>query len=180
MAEKKKKRSLNTFLILLAVLLVVSVVTWIANGQTYTGFDEETGEAVEMAVEGATLSDILMAPLNGWHDAGDVIGFVFCLGIFLSILTATGALETGIQVLVRALHGKELVLIWILMFLFSIGGTTYGMGEETVGFYILLAATMVAAGFDPLVGAATVLLGAGTGVLGSTLNPFATGAAVRG
>ncbi len=178
MAEKKKKRSLNTFLILLAVLLVVSIVTWIANGQTYTGFDEETGEAVEMAVEGASLSDILMAPLNGWHDAADVIGFVFCLGIFLSILNATGALETGIQVLVKKLKGKELVLIWILMFLFSVGGTTYGMGEETVGFYILLAATMMAAGFDPMVGAATVLLGAGSGVLGSTLNPFATGAAV--
>ena len=178
MAEKKKRRSLNTFVILLVVLLAVSIVTWIASGQTYTGFDEETGEAVEMAVQGASLSDILMAPLNGWHDAGDVIGFVFCLGIFLSILTATGALETGIQVLVKALHGKELVLIWILMFLFSIGGTTYGMGEETVGFYILLAATMMAAGFDPMVGAATVLLGAGSGVLGSTLNPFATGAAV--
>ena len=178
MAEKKKRRSLNTFVILLVVLLAVSIVTWIASGQTYTGFDEETGEAVEMAVQGASLSDILMAPLNGWHDAGDVIGFVFCRGIFLSILTATGALETGIQVLVKALHGKELVLVWILMFLFSIGGTTYGMGEETVGFYILLAATMVAAGFDPLVGAATVLLGAGSGVLGSTLNPFATGAAV--
>ncbi len=178
MAEKKKRRSLNTFVILLVVLLAVSIVTWIASGQTYTGFDEETGEAVEMAVQGASLSDILMAPLNGWHDAGDVIGFVFCLGIFLSILTATGALETGIQVLVKALHGKELVLVWILMFLFSIGGTTYGMGEETVGFYILLAATMMAAGFDPMVGAATVLLGAGSGVLGSTLNPFATGTAV--
>ena len=178
MAEKKKRRSLNTFVILLVVLLAVSIVTWVASGQTYTGFDEETGEAVEMAVQGASLSDILMAPLNGWHDAGDVIGFVFCLGIFLSILTATGALETGIQVLVKALHGKELVLVWILMFLFSIGGTTYGMGEETVGFYILLAATMMAAGFDPMVGAATVLLGAGSGVLGSTLNPFATGAAV--
>ena len=178
MAEKKKRRSLNTFVILLVVLLAVSIVTWIASGQTYTGFDEETGEAVEMAVQGASLSDILMAPLNGWHDAGAVIGFVFCLGIFLSILTATGALETGIQVLVKALHGKELVLVWILMFLFSIGGTTYGMGEETVGFYILLAATMMAAGFDPMVGAATVLLGAGSGVLGSTLNPFATGAAV--
>ena len=46
MAEKKKKRSLNTFVILLVVLLAVSVVTWLANGQTYTGFDEETGEAV--------------------------------------------------------------------------------------------------------------------------------------
>ncbi|MFC2629800.1 MAG: YfcC family protein, partial [Lancefieldella rimae] len=37
---------------------------------------------------------------------------------------------------------------------------------------------MTAAGMDPVVGAATVLLGAGSGVLGSTINPFATGAAV--
>lgn len=170
----KKKRSLNTFVILLAVLLVVSVCTWFVSGKTYT--DPESGEVVE--VVGASLSDILMAPIGGWHDAGDVIGFVFCLGVFLSLLSATGALETGIHVLVKKLHGKELVLIWVLMFLFSIGGTTFGMGEETVGFYILLAATMMAAGFDPLVGAATVLLGAGTGVLGSTINPFATGAAV--
>lgn len=174
MGNKKKRRSLSTFAILIAVLLLVSAATWLASGQTYT--DAETGEQV--AVVGASLSDILMAPIGGWHNAGDVIGFVFCLGAFLSILNATGALETGIHVLVKKLHGKELALVWILMFLFSVGGTTYGMGEETVGFYILLAATMMAAGFDPLVGAATVLLGAGSGVLGSTINPFATGAAV--
>lgn len=174
MGNKKKRRSISTFAILIVVLLLVSAATWLASGQTYT--DAETGEQV--AVVGAGLSDILMAPISGWHDAGDVIGFVFCLGAFLSILNATGALETGIHVLVKKLHGKELVLVWILMFLFSVGGTTYGMGEETVGFYILLAATMMAAGFDPLVGAATVLLGAGSGVLGSTINPFATGAAV--
>lgn len=66
----------------------------------------------------------------------------------------------------------------ILMFVFSIGGTTYGMCEETVPFYLLLAATMVAAGFDSVVGAATVLLGAGCGVLGSTVNSFAVGAVV--
>lgn len=172
--KKNKRRSISTFVILLCVLLVVSIATWIAQGNTYT--DVETGEVA--AVTAAGLSDILMAPINGWHDAGDVIGFVFCLGVFLSLMNATGALGTGIQVLVRKLHGKEMVLIWILMFLFSIGGTTYGMGEETVGFYILLAATMMAAGFDPLVGAATVLLGAGSGVLGSTINPFAIGAAV--
>lgn len=174
MAGTKKRRSVSTFAILIAILLVVSAVTWIAAGQTYT--DPDTGE--EAAVVGASFSDIVMAPINGWHNAGDVIGFVFCLGAFLAIVTATGALETGVQVLVKKLHGKEISLIWILMFVFSIGGTTYGMGEETVGFYILLATTMLAAGFDPLVGAATVLLGAGTGVLGSTINPFATGAAV--
>lgn len=172
--ENRKKRAISTFAILLCVLLVVAIATWITAGSEYT--DPETGEIA--TVSGASLSDILMAPINGWHDAGDVIGFVFCLGAFLAIVNATGALETGIHVLVKKLHGKELALIWILMFVFSIGGTTYGMGEETVGFYILLAATMMAAGFDPLVGAATVLLGAGSGVLGSTINPFATGAAV--
>ena len=175
-AKKKKKRALSTFGILLAVLLLVSIVTWIASGQTYTNPD--TGE--QAAVIGASLSQILMAPIAGWHAAGEVIAFVFCLGAFLSIVTATGALETGIQVLVKKLHGKEMILVWILMFVFSIGGTTYGMGEETVGFYILLASTMLAAGFDPVVGAATVLLGAGSGVIGSTINPFSTGAAVDG
>ena len=174
MSASKKRRSVSTFAILLCVLLLVAAATWLAQGRTYT--DPETGEAAEVVAVG--LSDILMAPINGWHDAGDVIGFVFCLGAFLSLVTATGALETGIQVLVKNLKGREMALIWILMFVFSIGGTTYGMGEETVGFYILLAATMMAAGFDPLVGAATVLLGAGSGVLGSTINPFATGAAV--
>ena len=57
-------------------------------------------------------------------------------------------------------------------------GTTYGFLEESVGFYVLIAATMFAAGLDPLVGVATILLGAGSGVLGSTINPFATGVAL--
>ena len=62
--------------------------------------------------------------------------------------------------------------------IFSIAGTTYGMLEETVGFYALLAAAMVMAGMDTVVSSAIVLLGAGSGVLGSTINPFAVGAAV--
>ena len=172
--KRNKRRQISTFAILLCVLLLVAIATWLTQGNVYT--DPETG--TERTVTGASLGEILMAPVNGWHDAGDVIAFVFCLGAFLSIVTATGALETGIHVLVRKLRGKEIALIWLLMFVFSVGGTTFGMGEESVGFYILLAATMLAAGFDPLVGAATVLLGAGSGVLGSTINPFATGAAV--
>ncbi len=172
MAEKQKKR-LGTYGILLLVLLFVAICTWLTNGKPYI-----TDEGAPGAVMGASFQQILMSPIAGFHDASDVIGFVFCLGAFLALVNATGALETGIHVLVKKLKGKELSLIWILMFLFSVGGTTYGMGEETVGFYILLAATMTAAGMDPIVGAATVLLGAGSGVLGSTINPFATGAAV--
>ena len=127
---------------------------------------------------GAKLSDVLLSPILGFADAVDVCIFVFILGGFLAIVTKTGALETGIKALVNKLKGNELVLIPILMFIFSVGGTTYGMLEETVGFYVLLAATMVAAGMDTIVGSAVILLGAGSGVLGSTVNPFAVGAAV--
>ena len=129
-------------------------------------------------VVGATLSQALLAPILGFADAIDICLFVLILGAFLKVVTKTGAIETGIKVLIKKLKGKELVLIAILMFIFSIGGTTYGMLEETVGFYALLSVAMVAAGMDTLVASATVLLGAGSGVLGSTINPFAVGAAI--
>jgi uncharacterized ion transporter superfamily protein YfcC len=93
-------------------------------------------------------------------------------------MAKTKALETGIKILVKKMHGKEYLLIVVLMLIFSVMGTTYGFLEESVGFYVLIAATMFAAGLDPLVGVATILLGAGAGVLGSTINPFATGVAI--
>ena len=63
------------------------------------------------------------------------------------------------------------------MVLFSIGGTTEGMAEETLGFYALVVPLMLNLGYDRMVAAATILVGAGIGVLASTVNPFATGVA---
>lgn len=165
--KKKAKKMLSSFTILFIILLVVALASVIVSMV-----------APDSGVVAANLSSFTMAPVRGFADALDVCVFVMVLGGFLAIMTKTGALDTGIQVLVRSLHGKELWLIPVLMTIFSIGGTTYGMCEETVPFYMLLAATMFAAGFDPLVGAAIVLLGAGVGCLGSTVNPFAVGACI--
>lgn len=129
-------------------------------------------------VVGAELHQVLIAPILGFEDAIDVCIFIMILGGFLAVVARTKALETGIKLLVEKLHGKEYLLILLLMFIFSVFGTTYGFLEESVGFYVLIAATMFAAGMDPLVGVATILLGAGSGVLGSTINPFATGVAL--
>ncbi len=162
----KKKRSMpSSFTILLALLAIVAVITVIVSGTTD-------------AVTAATFSDFFTAPVKGFADALPVCLFVMILGGFLGMMTETGALDNGIAVLVQKLKGREIWIIPVLMCLFALGGTSYGMCEETVPFYALLAATMMAAGFDPLVGAATVLLGAGCGCLGSTVNPFAVGAAV--
>ena len=60
------------------------------------------------------------------------------------------------------------------MALFALGGTTYGMAEETLSFYAILTAVMIAAGYDAMTAVAIIMLGAGIGTLGSTINPFAT------
>ncbi len=163
---KKKRGMPSSFTILLLLLAIVAVITVVISG-TSGG-----------AVTAARPSDFFTAPVKGFADALPVCLFVMILGGFLGMMTETGALDNGIAVLVKKLHGREIMLVPVLMLIFSLGGTTYGMCEETVPFYALLAATMMAAGFDPLVGAATVLLGAGCGCLGSTVHPFAVGAAV--
>lgn len=175
--EPEKKRasfSLSAFTIILLLIFILALLTHLLP----TAVMNE-GELVNgSGVVGATLAQTLLAPVQGFGDAIDICVFILILGAFLNVVNSTKSIETGIQVLIKKLHGKELVLIPILMTLFSIGGTTYGMLEETVGFYALLAVTMVAAGMDTVVSSAIVLLGAGSGVLGSTVNPFAVGVAV--
>ena len=171
---KKKKFTLSSFTIIMLIIVAIAIISYLLPLATFDGENIVNGSGVVRA----KFSDFLMAPIKGFENAADVGVFILILGGFLNVVTKTGALETGIKVLVNKLKGKELVLIPILMFIFSVGGTTYGMLEETVAFYGLLSFTMVAAGMDTIVASATVLLGAGVGVLGSTINPFAVGAAV--
>lgn len=174
MAKKKAKVMLSSFSIILILIFGLGILSHVLPNAQFVGDEIVNGSGTV----GATLSQILMSPILGFEDAIDVGIFIMMLGGLLAVVNKTGALETGIKVLVRKLKGRELLLIPILMFIFSICGSTYGMLEETVGFYVLLAATMMAAGMDPLVGSAVILLGAGSGCLGSTVNPFATGVAL--
>lgn len=174
MTKKKSKSMLSAFSIILILIFGLGILSHVLPDAQFVGEEIVNGSGTV----GASLSDILMSPILGFEDAIDVAIFIMMLGGLLAVINKTGALETGIKVLVQKLKGKEILLIPILMFIFSICGTTYGMLEETVGFYVLLAATMMAAGMDPLVGSAVILLGAGAGCLGSTINPFATGVAL--
>lgn len=180
MSQKKERKSLSAFTIIFILLIVIAVLTKILPGlpEGVTGdiINEDITQAV--GVNSATIADVFMATFNGFKDAIDVAVFVLLLGGFLGIVTKTGALDAGVAALVKKLKGNELLLIPILMTLFSIGGSTYGMAEETIAFYGLICATMVAAGLDTMVASSVILLGAGVGVLGSTVNPFAVGVAL--
>jgi len=125
--------------------------------------------------------DVILAPIAGFYDPGsytanaiDVALFVLMIGGFIGVVTTTGATDAGIKRAVTRMKGREKWMIPILMGLFALGGTTEGMAEETLAFYVLLTPVMIAAGYDSLTAVAVILPGAGIGVLGSTVNAFST------
>ncbi len=111
------------------------------------------------------------------YGAAQIFLFVLAIGAFISVTMKTGAIQAGIGRLALRFRHSPAILIAVLMTVFALGGTTEGMWEETLGFFALLVPLTLALGFDRMTGAAIIFLGAGTGVLASTVNPFATGVA---
>ena len=175
----KNFRMPTAYTILLLLLVLVAAATWIIPAGSYDRAGETpvagTYHAVEQQPQGA--GDVILASFQGFYDAVDVALFILMVGGFLGVVMATGAIDAGVSNVVRLLGGREILLIPVLMILFSLGGTSFGMWEETMAFYPLLIPVFTAAGYDPLVGISVVLLGSGAGVLASTVNPFATGIA---
>lgn len=179
----------TAYTILFALIVIMAVLTWIIPAGEYNRVASETlGRDITVpgtyqTVEAApqSLFKVIMAPIAGFYDpssyeanAIDVSLFVLIVGGFLGVVTATGAIDTGVAQAMRKMQGREKWMIPIMMALFAAGGTTYGMAEETLAFYVLLIPIMIAAGYDALTGVAVIMLGAGVGVIGSTINPFST------
>ncbi len=177
----KKFHMPTAYTILFLLLFLVAAATWVIPAGEYQrqGEDEVpvagTYARVEQQPQG--VGDVIQASFHGFYDAVDVALFILMVGGFLGVVMKTGAIDAGVSNVIRILGGREILLIPVMMVLFSLGGTSFGMWEETMAFYPLLIPVFVAAGYDPLVGIAVVLLGSGAGVLASTVNPFATGIA---
>lgn len=179
----------TAYTILFALIVLMAALTWLIPAGEYEreassvlGRDVPvpgTYQTVDPAPQ--NFIEVLMAPIAGFYDpstyeanAIDVSLFVLVVGGFLGVVTATGAIDTAVARAMQKLKGREKWMIPIMMALFAAGGTTYGMAEETLAFYILLIPIMIAAGYDALTGVAVIMLGAGVGVIGSTINPFST------
>jgi len=109
--------------------------------------------------------------------SAEIFLFVLIVGAFITVTMRTGAVTAGITRLALRFKNSPRWLVVILMTVFALGGTAYGMWEETLGFYTLLVALVLAMKFDRMVGAGIIFIGAGTGIVASTVNPFATGVA---
>ena len=189
LAAKPGFRFPSAFTILFALIILVAALTWIIPAGQYARVPSEAlGKDIPVAGSYAPTEanpqgvfDVILAPIAGFYNpdsyaanAIDVSLFVLIIGGFIGVVTATGAIDAGIGRAMVRLKGRENWMIPFLMALFALGGTTYGMAEETLAFYVLLIPVMIAAGYDAVVAVSVILLGAGVGVLGSTINAFST------
>ena len=189
------------------VLFAVTVGVWLLAFVVPTGaykISEKTGGPIPGTYHGVDaglsfgdrLMQLFLSPVNGLYgiksattnfigpyESGELFGaagvflFVLAIGVFITMSMRTGAIDNGIARVAQRYGNRGAVVIALLMVLFSLGGTTEGMAEETLGFYALVVPLMLSLGYDRMVAAATILVGAGLGVLASTVNPFATGVA---
>lgn len=188
MSEKAKKgfKMPSSYTVLMIIIAIMAILTWIIPAGQYDADKSGnliTGTYKTVAQNPQGIWDVLMAPIRAMlgkeptSAAIDVSFFILMVGGFLGVVNETGALDVGIASIVKKYKGREKMLILVLMPLFALGGSTYGMGEETMAFYPLLVPVMMAVGFDSLTAVAIILLGSQIGCLASTLNPFATGIA---
>ena len=181
--RKRKFTMPSTLTIIFLLIIVMAVLTWIVPSGSFEREDIEgkmvvvagTYEKVSSNPQGIT--EVFTAPINGFIDAAEVVGFVLIVGGAFGIINKTGAIEAIIAHTVNKMKKFQFLIIPISMILFGLGGTTFGMSEETLPFYMIFIPLMTSMGYDSLTAVATVFIGAGAGFAASTTNPFSVGIA---
>ncbi|MGK0447828.1 MAG: putative ion transporter superfamily protein YfcC, partial [Polaribacter sp.] len=132
------------------------------------------GTYQKLAARPQGFTAFILAPLKGIIAVSDIIILVLFIGGLVAIVNFTGAFEAGITRLSKLLEGKEYILIIAVTTLIAIGGTTFGLGEETIAFYPILVPIFIAAKYDAIVALASIYIGTSIGTMVSTTNPFST------
>jgi len=175
----------HTYVILAIIIIVAALATYVVPaGQFEKVENEATGRSVVdpdsfTYVEQSPVGffDVFKAIPTGMKKGASIIFFIFIVGGAFEMFTATGAIEAGIGNAARMLDGKEKLMIPLFLVIFSLGGATFGMAEETLIFVpvgIMLARSL---GYDALVGTGMVTLGAAVGFNSGFMNPFTIGVA---
>ena len=180
----------HVYAIIFALMVIFAVLTWIVPSGSYqrqevngrevtvagtyeqsekTYIDEETGDEVDLR---QGVFDVLQAPTRGIQEAIEVVAFILIVGGSFQVITKTGAITSGMGRVVRRFKNKDILIIPVAMVLFALGGTSFGMAEETLPFFAIFMPIMMAMGFDSMTAFMVVFVGARTGYIASTINPF--------
>lgn len=181
-SKKQKMQMPHTLVIITVIIALVTIATYIIPGGAYDTVVNESGKTV--VVNGTfkyiesqpqNIFKVLQAPIQGIVEGAEIIAFLFIVGGAFSVISKTQAIDFGILKIVQKFKGKEILVLPILMFMFSLGGATFGMSEESVAFIAILLPLVLALGYDSIVAMCVTYLACNLGFSSAMLNPFTVG-----
>ncbi len=178
----------HTLVVVMALIIVVLILSWFVPSGQYERVEVRTSQGTRTVTVDGTYSQVpkiylgpqmvLEAPLKGFLDGALLIGFLLMIGGSFAIFQETGAVDFGIKRLTATIARKphlEGALIPVLMIIFSLGGSIFGMGEEVIPFIVIFIPLARSLGYDSIVGASIPFLGAAAGFAAAFFNPFTVG-----
>lgn len=135
-------------------------------------------------VEGIAIWRVITAPVRVFaSEDGLTISMIsiFLLvmsGVF-NLLDKTGGIRTFIEFIMRRLKDKGGPIVCIMILLFMLFGSLFGMFEELVTLLPLVIVFMLSMQMDTMVGLGTCLMAACFGFSTAITNPFSVGTAAQ-
>ena len=181
-----KLRLPNTFVLLFLILAMIAVSTWLVPGGQYgtmmvdgkPRIDPNSFRYVQSNPQGFIA--LMMAPIKGFVEAAQIIGFVLIVGGAFAVLQATDAIDSMIKTVAKAHTHSPFVramIIPVFVTMFSLGGATFGMSEEAIPFILIFVPLALALGYDSIIGVSIPFVGSQVGFAAAFLNPFNVGVA---
>ena len=182
------KIKINTSVILLSFIVVTAIATWFIPAGKY---DKAEINGRQVLVEGSfhrieaspqNLFDMLKAPMKAFArpTAAGIMAFLLIIGGAFMIIERTGAITAAIKhasAMFAKYPAMRSLFIPVGMLLFSIGGASFGMSEETLIFIPVFIPLAISLKYDSTIGVAVPFLGACAGFAGAFMNPFTLGIA---
>ena len=135
-------------------------------------------------VEGIAIWRVLTAPIRVFasEDAATIIMIsVFLLimsGVF-NLLDKTNGIKTFIHYIMERLRGQGGLVVCIIVLIFMLFGSLFGMFEELVTLLPLMVVFMLSIKLDTMVGLGACLMAACFGFSTAIANPFSVGTAAQ-
>lgn len=176
----------HTLVIVGSLVVIVLLSSWVVPSGTYDRVDREgrmvtvPGTYQQVEKERLGLHWLVMAPVRGFVDGALIISFLLVIGGSFHVIQETGTIHFAIRRVTTALTRRpalERLMIPVLMVIFSLGGSIFGMGEETIPFVLIFVPLAISLGYDSIVGVSIPFLGAAAGFAAAFFNPFTVGIA---
>lgn len=173
------KKYPNSFLILIALILVSCALTWLIPAGSYAREAGESGDSASVGQfsygEPTPVSPLALPGyiVDGFAKNMDLILVLLFSGGAFSLVNASGALQALIHCIAAKCQKRRLLLLILLTSAFALICSNQAL-QLFIPFVPVLVLLTVSMGYDSITGAALLILGGGVGFSTGTLRTTTT------